>query len=74
MRNILQNTASLIPSKSFSLKVHQCKLGNTEILSSYENNMLKISLKHLLLFEICAREICEKFDYEHSAKIEYVKN
>ena len=62
MRNILQNTASLIPSKSFSLKVHQCKLGNTEILSSYENNMLKISLKHLLLYEICAREICEKFE------------
>ena len=37
--------------------------------SSYENNMLKI-----LLFEICAREICEKFVYKHSKTIKYVKN
>ena len=32
------------------------------------------TLKHLLLFEICAREICEKFVYKHSETIEYVKN
>ena len=25
-------------------------------------------------FEICAREICEKFVYKHSETIEYVKN
>ena len=31
-------------------------------------------LKHLLLFEICASEICEKFAYKHSETIEYVKN
>ena len=31
-------------------------------------------LKHLLLLEKCAREICEKFVYEHSEKIRYVKN
>ena len=31
-------------------------------------------LKHLLLSEICAREICEKFVYKHSETIEYVKN
>ena len=30
--------------------------------------------KHLLPFEICAREICEKFVYKHSETIEYVKN
>ena len=26
------------------------------------------------LFELCAREICEKFVYKHSETIEYVKN
>ena len=31
-------------------------------------------LKHHLLFEICAHEICEKFVYKHSDIIEYVKN
>ena len=37
--------------------------------------MLKIShLKHLLLFEICAREIREKFVYKYSETIECVKN
>ena len=44
-------------------------------LSSNENNMRKdFILKRLLLFEICAREICEKFVYKYSKKIEYVKN
>ena len=28
---------------------------------------------HLLLFEACALEICEKFVYKHSETIEYVK-
>ena len=32
------------------------------------------SLKHLLLFEIYTREICERFVYKHSETIEYVKN
>ena len=32
------------------------------------------TLKHLLLFEICTREIYEKFVYKHSETIEYVKN
>ena len=31
-------------------------------------------LKYLLLFEICAREKCEKFAYKHSETIEFVKN
>ena len=31
-------------------------------------------LKHLLLFKICANEICGKFGYKHSETIEYVKN
>ena len=33
-----------------------------------------LTLKHLLLFEICAQKICEKFVYKHSETIEYVKN
>ena len=32
------------------------------------------TLKHLLLFEIYAREICEKFVYKHWERTEYVKN
>ena len=32
------------------------------------------TFKYLLLFEICAREICAKFVYKHSETIEYVKN
>ena len=31
------------------------------------------TLKHLLLFEICAREICGKFVYKHSETIEMSK-
>ena len=34
----------------------------------------KFTLEHFLLFEICAREICEKFVYKYSETIEYVKN
>ena len=41
-------------------------------LSSYENNYVEdFTLKYLLLSEICAREICEKFAYKHSETIEY---
>ena len=32
------------------------------------------TLKHFLLLEICARELCEKLIYKHSEKIEYIKN
>ena len=32
------------------------------------------TLKHLSLFEIFAREICEKFVYKHSKTTTYVKN
>ena len=32
------------------------------------------TLKHPLIFEIRAREICEKFVYKHSETIQYVKN
>ena len=31
-------------------------------------------MKHLLLFEMCARKICEKFVYKQSETIEYGKN
>ena len=32
------------------------------------------TLKRLLLFEILAREICEKLIYKYSETIEYVEN
>ena len=32
------------------------------------------TLKQLLLFEICAHGICEKFVHKHSETIKYVKN
>ena len=32
------------------------------------------TLKHLLLSELYARKICEKFVYKHLETIEYVKN
>ena len=32
-----------------------------------------LTLKHILLFEICTRKIYEKFVYKHSEAIEYVK-
>ena len=32
------------------------------------------TLKHLLLFEVCAHDMYEKFVYKHSETIEYVKN
>ena len=34
----------------------------------------RLHIKAPLLFEICAREICEKFVYKDSEAIEYVKN
>ena len=43
--------------------------------SSYENKYVEhFTLYSLLLFEMCAREICEMFVYKHSETIEYVKN
>ena len=30
-------------------------------------------LKHPLPFEICARDVCEKFVYKHSEIIDYLK-
>ena len=31
------------------------------------------NLKHILLFEICARDICKKFVYKHLETTEYLK-
>ena len=45
--------------------------------SLYKNNMSKIKdlmLKHFLLSEICALEICEQFVYKHSETTEYAKD
>ena len=38
------------------------------------NDVEDLTIKHLLLFEICTRDICEKFIDKHSETIEYVKN
>ena len=40
----------------------------------WEKYAKEFTFKHLLLLEICAREICEKTVYEHSETAEYVKN
>ena len=32
------------------------------------------TIEHLLLSEVCACKICEKFIYKHSETKEYVKN
>ena len=37
-------------------------------------NTFVFTLKHFLLFEIYAHEICEEFVYKHSETIEYAKN
>ena len=59
-------------STAFALKVHSCSFESlTKSSSLYDEDF---TLKHLLLFEICAREICEKFAYKHSETIENVKN
>ena len=41
------------------------------IIGKYVDDLI---LKHLLLFEIFAPEICETFIYQHSETIENVKN
>ena len=42
---------------------------------SYENNYVEdFTLRHLLLFELCAREISEQFVYKLSETKEYFKN
>ena len=58
------------------LKAHLCRFADLPVsLSSNEKkNAEDFTLKHLLLFEICARETCEKFVYKHSKPIKYVKN
>ena len=58
-----------------SLKVHLCRFENLPISSlSPEKYVEDFALKYLLLYEICASEICKKFVYKNSETIEYVKN
>ena len=43
--------------------------------SSSEKKFVEdFTFEHLILFEICARPICEKFVYKHSETVEYAKN
>ena len=46
-------------------------VADTEIIYGYN---FVAPLKHLLLFEICTGELCEKFVYKHSETMEYVRN
>ena len=39
-----------------------------------KENVEDFTLKHLLLFEKCARETREKFVYKHSETVDNVKN
>ena len=39
-----------------------------------KKNGVDFTSKHVSLFEICARDICEMFVCKHSERIEYVKN
>ena len=50
-----------------------CKSANI-CLFIWKKYVEDFTFKHLLLSEICAREICEKFVYKHSETIEYLKN
>ena len=43
-------------------------------VSIWKQYVENLTLKHLLLFEICTQKICEKFVYKHWETIEYVKN
>ena len=60
---------------SLTLKVHQYRFENLSISLHFMKKYAEdFTLKHDLLFEICAYEICEKLVYKHSDTIEYVKN
>ena len=52
-------------SVSLPVKVHSCGFENLPISSQYIEDF---TLRYLLLSEICALEICEKFVYECSEK------
>ena len=68
-----------MPQRNFYVNCHengktfQSGLRFQTGLSSLRDSC-KRALKHLLLFEICACEICEKFVYNHSENTEHVKN
>ena len=48
-----------------------CRFGNLPIRLHIKKKYVEgITLKQVLLFEICAREVCEKFAYKHSETIE----
>ena len=57
--------------KGILMQIWKC--GNILVVI-WKYHVEDFTLKHLLLFEICAREIFEKFVYKHSETIEYVKN
>ena len=57
------------------IKVHQYRFENLSISLYFMKKYAEdFTLKHHLLFEICAYEIYEKLVYKHSDTIEYVKN
>ena len=77
------NTCFLWETKLFNFHLFSEKLKGTLMQIGKSANIFvfiwklhveDFTLKHLLLFEIYAREICEKFVYKYSETIECVKN
>ena len=77
--NIIQGyTAAILQKDSFQLLLFYITLAihcyYAEVRRTMGTAIVLYLLKKLLNFEICAREICEKFVYKLSESIEYVKN
>ena len=54
--------------------IGQLIVSTSNAISTLATSLEDFTLKHLLRFVICAREICKKFVYKHLETIEYVKN
>ena len=64
----------VIPSKCFKGTLMQIWKSVNIFIFIWIYYVEDFTLKHLLLFEICSREIREKFVCKHLETIEYVKN
>ena len=72
------HTAAILQKDSFQLLLFYITLAThcyyAEVRRTMGTAIVLYLLKKLLNFEICARDICEKFVYKLSESIEYVKN
>ena len=81
LRKCRKNSCEGVPSKkklkteiNFRGALMQIWKSANTFIFIWKQYVEDFTLKHLLLFEICTHEICEKFVYKHSETIEYVKN